>query len=401
MESPESVSEDRAGAPEGQGANEEPSEMDFAPSSIQPGDVVTGRVVRVEDDHVLVDVGYKSEGYLPLDELSYRKVAHPSEVVKEGDEVTVLVLRNDGEDGTLRLSKRRAEEREAYDHLVGIFEKGETISVPVVEAVKGGLVVDVGTRGFVPASQVDRGYVEDLSQYVGQELKVKIIELDRQKRRVILSRRQVLEEERSQARNDIWASIEEGQTLSGTVKSLTDFGAFIDLGGVDGLLHVSEMSWGRVQHPSEVLKESEKVQVKVLRLDRERGRISLGLKQVLNNPWEDIERRYPEGSIVKGTVVRLATFGAFVELEPGIDGLIHVSQLAEHHVTRPQDVVSIGDDVRVKVLRVDPEQRRVSLSLKEGGTPSEQRADEPSQAEESPATIGEILHEDLKRDLFQ
>jgi len=374
-------------------------EDQYALAEVQPGDVVKGTVVMLSEDHALVDVGYKSEGYLPVDELSYRPIGRPSDVLKVGDEIEVMVLRNDGEEGVLRLSKRRADERHAYEALEAKKEAGEIIEAPVVEAVKGGLVVDVGTRGFIPASQVERGFVEDLAPYVGQTLRLKIIEVDGRKRRVILSRRKVLDEERQVAKQEIWNQISEGEIRPGRVKSLTDFGAFIDLGGVDGLLHVSELSWGRVQHPSQVLQEGQEIQVKVLRLDRERGRISLGLKQVLQNPWEDIDKTYPEGSIVIGKVVRLATFGAFVELAPGIDGLIHVSQLSDEHVTRPSEVVQVGDEVRVKVLRVDPDQRRVSLSLREGGSVHAQAEENRPQTEE-PATIADMVDDDVKKDLL-
>lgn len=364
-----------------------------------PGAILHGKVVRVEPDLAFVDVGYKSEGIVPLSELTYRHVASAEEVVKVGDEFDVLVLSvGQGEDATLRLSKRRADEIKAWDRLEEAYHTGAVLEVPVVEAVKGGLVADVGTRGFIPASQVDRGYVEDLQQYVGQTVRVKIIELDPHKRRVILSRRQVLEEERKLLKERTWATIQEGDVLEGTVKSLTDFGAFIDLGGVDGLLHISEMSWGRIRHPSEVLQEGQRVKVQVLRIDRERERISLGMKQILPNPWDTVAERYPEGAIVTGTVVRLATFGAFVELEPGVDGLIHISQLADYHVARPQDVVQIGQQVNVKILKVDAEQRRISLSLKEaeGKAPTHRAGPSPTGA----ATIGDIVGEDLKKDFF-
>jgi len=365
----------------------------------RPGDVLHGRIVRIADDHVLVDVGYKSEGIIPLSELTYRKVQSAAEAATLDEEIDAMVLSVDGEEGSLRLSRRRAEEARVWDDLVAAFENGSVLEAPVVEAVKGGLVSDIGARGFIPASQVERGYAQDLSPYVGQTLRVKIIELDRGKHRVILSRKVVLEEERKQNRERIWETIVEGQVLHGTVKSLTDFGAFIDLGGVDGLLHVSEMSWGRIQHPSEVLHEGQEIDVKVLRLDRERGRISLGYKQVLDNPWDSVEQRYPVGAIVRGKVVRLATFGAFVELEPGIDGLVHISQLADHHVTRPGEVVSVGEDVEVKVLRVDPIERRVSLSLREAGGYQSQKRDayteEPTH-DTGTATIGDILGDDFK-----
>ncbi len=366
----------------------------------QPGDILHGRIVQVAEDHVLVDVGYKSEGVIPLGELTYRRVQSAGEAASLDQEIDAMVLSVDGEEGSLRLSKRRADEATAWDDLVAAYEAGNIVEAPVAEAVKGGLVADIGARGFIPASQVERGYAQELQPYVGQTLRVKIIELDRAKHRVILSRKVVLEEERKQNRERIWETIEEGQVLHGTVKSLTDFGAFIDLGGVDGLLHVSEMSWGRIQHPSEVLHEGQGIEVKVLRLDRERGRISLGYKQVLDNPWDSVEQRYPVGAIVRGKVVRLATFGAFVELEPGVDGLVHISQLADHHVTRPGEVVSVGEDVEVKVLRVDPVERRVSLSLREaGGYQSQKREayDESGQEhDEGGATIGDIVGDEFK-----
>ena len=366
----------------------------------QPGDILHGRIVQVAEDHVLVDVGYKSEGVIPLGELTYRRVQSAGEAASLDQEIDAMVLSVDGEEGSLRLSKRRADEAKVWEDLVAAYEAGNIVEAPVAEAVKGGLVADIGARGFIPASQVERGYAQELQPYVGQTLRVKIIELDRAKHRVILSRKIVLEEERKQNRERIWETIEEGQVLQGSVKSLTDFGAFIDLGGVDGLLHVSEMSWGRIQHPSEVLHEGQGIEVKVLRLDRERGRISLGYKQVLDNPWDTVEQRYPIGAIVRGKVVRLATFGAFVELEPGVDGLVHISQLADHHVTRPGEVVSVGEDVEVKVLRVDPVERRVSLSLREAGGYQSQKRDAYDESAQEPgeggATIGDIVGDDFK-----
>jgi len=340
--------------------------FDFAAGvpDVRNGEIVRGHVVAVNQDSVLVDVGYKSEGVIALGEFTYRHVADLNEIAHVGDEVEAMVLSVDREEGTLRLSRRRAEEARAWGRLKQSFEAGEILEAPVVEAVKGGLVCDVGTRGFLPASQVERGYANDLQKYVGERARVKIIELDRAKHRVILSRRVVLEEERQRSRTATWDTLHEGAVIEGTVKSLTDFGAFIDLGGLDGLLHVSEMSWGRITHPSEVLHEGEHVRVQVLRLDRERDRISLGLRQVLANPWDDVEGRYPVESIHEGRVVRLANFGAFVELEPGIDGLVHVSELSERHVARPSEVVAVGDPVTVQVLRVTPSERRVSLTMR-------------------------------------
>ncbi|HEY8449109.1 MAG TPA: 30S ribosomal protein S1, partial [Bacillota bacterium] len=255
---------------------------------------------------------------------------------------------------------------------------GRVIKAPVIEAVKGGLVVDVGIRAFMPASHVERGYVSDLNAYVGKNVRARVIELDRSKNRVILSQKVVLEEEYQRQREQTWASLEEGQIRRGIVKGITDFGAFIDLGGVDGLLHVSEMAWNRVDHPSDVVQEGQEVQVKVLKVDRERERISLSLKQTLPDPWQGLEQRYPPGAIVEGQVVRLAPFGAFVRLEPGVEGLVHISQLADYHVKTPSEVVREGDTVRVKVLKVQPEDRRVSLSIKEAQRP----AGEPREADD-------------------
>ena len=361
-------------------------------ATLKEGDIVTGKVVRVQDNSLMVDVGYKSEGIITLNELSHRKLQNAAEAgLKEGDEVRVLVMSVDRNgEGTLRLSKRRADEAAAWEQVTKWFENDEVIEAQVSEAVKGGLVVDLGLRAFLPASLVERGYVNDLSKYVGQQIRVKIIELDRHKNKVILSRRKVLEEEREQAKKAFWESVEVGQVREGTVKSLTDFGAFIDLGGVDGLLHISEMSYGRIKHPSEVLTVGEKINVKVLRLDREKEKVSLGLKQVLPDPWETVVERYPENSVVKGTVARLSTFGAFVELEPGVDGLVHISQMADYRVNTPGDVVQPGQQVLVRVVAVDPERRRISLSLR--GVEQEAPAEEAAAA--APAATAEAPAEE-------
>lgn len=359
---------------------------------VHPGQILEGKVVHISNDGVLVDVGAKSEGVVHLHDLSHRRVDRPEEVVKLGDTIKVYVIGWEGEEGTLRLSKRRADELEAWERLEQAMATGEVLEAPVTEVVKGGLVVDVGLRGFVPASHVARGYVNDLNPFLGQTLRLKVIELDRGKRRAILSRKVVLEEEQKSARDRLWSEIEEGQVRTGVVKSLTDFGAFIDLGGVDGLLHISEMSWGRIKHPSEVLHEGQEVQVKVLRLDREKEKISLGLRQVLPNPWDTVAERYHEGEIYEGRVVRLATFGAFVELEPGVDGLVHISQLAPYRVAQPGDAVQVGDIIAVKVLHVDPEAKRISLSKREADEDLERGATITRRlGEEGPSTIGEHL----------
>jgi len=379
-----------------QAAGEEPGAIE-APEDLRVGDIIQGIVVRVSADSVLVDIGRKSEGVIPVSELS-RSRRDPREIVKEGDPVTVMVKSIDDKEGEIKLSKYRADEVLAWQKLEHAMETKETIHAPCIQEVKGGLVVDVGVRGFVPASQVERGYVSDLSVYVGRELRLKVLELDKEKNRVILSQRATLEEELEAKRSETWATITEGEIRHGVVKGLTDFGAFVDVGGVDGLLHVSELSWGRVNHPSEVLKEGQEVDVMVLRVDREKGKISLGLKQTLQDPWHSVKERYPVDSVVTGRVTRLAPFGAFVELEDGVEGLVHISELADRRVEKPDEVVKPGDMVRVKVLRVRPDDRRISLSIKQ----AEERSAQPESNgfADNPAvdkvTLGEMF-----KDLFE
>ncbi len=332
--------------------------------SLEEGQIVQGKVVSVDDNGALVDVGAKSEGLIPASEFQ-RKGAFATPPLSPGDEIMVCVQSSDPGDGILRLSKRRADEEAAWRKVEEAHEEGSIVEAPVVQEVKGGLVVDVGLRGFVPASQVERGYVNDLSKYVGNTLTMKVLELDRNKNRVVLSQRIVLEEEHERLCAETWATIAEGQVRRGVVKGITDFGVFIDLGGVDGLLHISELSWGRVKHPSEVVKEGEEIDAKVLRVDREKGKISLGRKQVLPDPWETAEAKYPVDSVLEGEVTRTAPFGAFVQLEPGVEGLVHISEIADRHITKPEEEVNAGDRVFVRVLRVRQNERRVSLSIRQ------------------------------------
>ena len=361
------------------------------------GDIVEATVVSVDDNGAMVDIGYKAEGVVERKELSKKPDAVPSEVCKPGDKIHVMVLAVETDESPVKLSKRRADDVLAWNSLREAMESGATVEAPVTQQVKGGLVVDVGLRGFVPASQVERGFVSDLAHYVGQILTFKVIEIDKSKNRVILSRRAVLEEEAEKMRKDAWERIHEGDVLKGTVKSLTDFGAFVDLGGVDGLLHVSEMSWGRVTHPSDVLTAGQEIDVKVLRVDQERGRISLGYKQVLPDPWSTTATKYPEGAIVKGKVTRIAPFGAFVELESGVEGLVHISELSSRRITRPDEVVNPGDEVTAKVLRVRPQERRISLSLKEADIrPAKSEKTEKAPQPPDRVTLGDVIGEKLQ-----
>lgn len=335
--------------------------------TFEKGDVVTGTVVQVTDNEVLIDVGGKSEGTIPLRELSVHEVGSARDLLKVGDTVEAMVLRWD-DDGTILLSKKRVDMKKALDELERIYENGGTVTGKVLKAIKGGLLVDVGVAAFLPASHVEEGFARDLEKYVGETMDFKIIEFNRNKRRgsqVVLSRKSLLEQEKAKAREAFWAGVEEGQIRKGKVKRLTDYGAFIDLGGFEGLLHISEMDYGRVERPLDVLKEGEEIDVFVLAADPEKKRVSLSRKRVLRDPWETVTERYHEGDVVKGRVVRTAPFGAFVELEPGIDGLVHISQLAKHRVEKPEDVVSIGQEVEVKVLAIEPNEKRISLSIKQ------------------------------------
>lgn len=371
------------------------------------GDIIEARVVSVDNEGAMVDIGYKSEGIVARRELSRKPDVMPQDVVKPGDVIHVMVLALDSGDGAMKLSKRRADEVLAWQNLREAMESGQTVEAPVVEQVKGGLVVDVGLRGFVPASQVERGFASDLTGYVGQTLKLKVIELDKSKNRVILSRRAVLEEEAEMKKRQAWESIHEGDIVKGVVKSITDFGAFVDLGGVDGLLHVSELSWGRIKHPSEVLSVGQEISAKVLRLDPEKGRISLGYKQTLPDPWSQAATKYPEGSIVKGTVTRTAPFGAFVELEDGVEGLVHISELAHRRVQKVEEVVTPGQEVTAKVLHVKPEERRISLSIRqaEPPPPKPQRAarqqHQPQADQPERVTLGDVLGDKLREALSE
>jgi len=362
---------------------------------VRPGDIITGTVVQINSDEVLVDVGGKSEGIIPVNELSYRKVTDPNDFVNVGDQIKVLVLKVENSEGNMILSKRRADQEEALKTLEEAFKEGKVIEAEAIEVVKGGILVDVGMRGFVPASLIDRGYVENLEQFIGQKLRLKVIEFDKKARKAVLSRKAVLDEEYEAKKEKLWAEIEEGQTRKGIVQRITDFGAFIDLGGVDGLLHVSEMGWGKVEHPRDVVSEGDEVEVYVLGVDKEKERISLSLKKLIPSPWETAEDKYTIGSIVKGKVVRIAPFGAFVELEPGIDGLVHISQLAWERVDKVEDVVSVGQEVETRVLDVDAENKRISLSIKEATTrPAPKKKENntfQTKEESSGVTIGDVV----------
>jgi small subunit ribosomal protein S1 len=332
--------------------------------TINEGEVVHGQVVRVDKDEVLVDIGYKSEGVIPVAELSIRRSVNPADEVSVGDEIDALVMTKEDAEGRLILSKKRARFELAWKAIEAAAESGEPVIGRVIEVVKGGLILDLGVRGFLPASLVDIRRVQDLDEFLGQELRCKVIELNRSRNNVVLSRRAVLEDERKEMRQAILDRLQPGDVVDGQISNIVDFGAFVDLDGMDGLIHISELSWSHVNHPSEVLEIGQDVKVKVLDIDRDRQRISLGLKQTQSDPWQQVLESYKEGDVVEGRVTKVVTFGAFVEILPGVEGLVHISELAQHHVENPREVVAQGQAVNVLILEVDAERRRLSLSLK-------------------------------------
>ncbi len=368
------------------------------------GDIVEGTIVKIDRDEVLLDIGYKSEGVIPAKELSIRHDVDPSEVVHVGDKVEALVLQKEDKEGRLILSKKRAQYERAWGRIEEVMQSGGTIKGPVIEVVKGGLIVDIGLRGFLPASLVDLRRVRDLHPYVGQEIEAKIIELDRNRNNVVLSRRAFLEESQSEGRKKFLESLQKGERRKGVVSSIVNFGAFVDLGGVDGLVHVSELSWKHVDHPSEVVHVGQEVEVEVLDVDLERERVSLSLKATQEDPWKEFERKYKVGEIIDGQVTKLVPFGAFVRVAAGIEGLVHISELSDQHVDTPESVLSVGDEVRVKVIEIDVARRRISLSMRQVGgampavAEAEIQADEvevqpagtPSAAEEAPVAAEEV-----------
>ncbi len=329
------------------------------------GDIVEGTIVKVDRDEVLLDIGYKTEGVIPSRELSIKHDVDPSDVVAVGDRVEALVLQKEDKEGRLILSKKRAQYERAWGDIEKIKAEDGVVEGTVIEVVKGGLIMDIGLRGFLPASLVEMRRVRDLDPYIGQKIEAKIIELDKNRNNVVLSRRAWLEQTQSAVRQNFLTELQKGQVRKGVISSIVNFGAFVDLGGVDGLVHVSELSWKHIDHPNEVVQVGDEVTVEVLDVDMERERVSLSLKATQEDPWQHFARTHQIGQIVPGKVTKLVPFGAFVRVEEGIEGLVHISELAERHVEIPEQVVQIGDSVMVKIIDIDLERRRISLSLKQ------------------------------------
>ena len=345
------------------------------------GDLVSGTIVQIDREEVLVDIGYKTEGVIPVRELSIRHDVAPGELVKIGDRIEALVLQKEDKEGRLILSKKRAQYEKAWSDVEEKKNKDEVVTGTVIEVVKGGLIVDIGLRGFLPASLVEMRRVRDLSPYMGQEVECRIIELDKNRNNVVLSRRAFLEQSQSESRTTFLSQLQKGQVRSGTISSIVNFGAFVDLGGVDGLVHVSELSWKHIDHPSEVVAVGDEVTVEVLEIDNDRERVSLSLKATQEDPWQAFARTHTINQVVPGEVTKLVPFGAFIKVFEGIEGLVHISELAERHVEIPEQVVQVGAKLFVKIIDIDLERRRISLSLKQAneGHEVEVEAFDPTQ----------------------
>ncbi|MBP1155241.1 MULTISPECIES: 30S ribosomal protein S1 [unclassified Paenibacillus] len=360
---------------------------------VKKGDIVKGKVIKVDADQAFVDVGYKYDGVIPVRELSSLQLDNAGEGIEVGQEVELKVLTIDDNKEKLVLSKRAIDSEKAWEKLASDMENKTILEAKVAEVVKGGLVVDVGLRGFVPASMVERTFVEDFSDYKGRTLRLRVKEMDREKNKVILSQKDVLDEEFDVQKKDVLSQISVGQELTGTVQRLTQFGAFIDIGGVDGLVHISEMAWHHVESPSEVVKEGDQVQVQVLKVDPENERISLSIRATQPGPWQQVQNKIKIGDIVTGTVKRLVQFGAFIEVAPGVEGLVHISQIAHRHIATPFEVLKEGQEVQAKVLDINIDEKRISLSIKET---EEAPAREPRAERERSPRRESVSHEELQ-----
>ena len=369
---------------------------DLTMISFKDGDILKGRVVKIEKDEVLVDIGFKSEGVIPVSELSIRNSVKPEEILNIDDELEIMVLQKEDQDGRCILSKRRAEVEQNFDRVENIFKNNETIEGEVIECVKGGLIVDIGLRGFLPASLIDVRKTRELISYIGETCACKIIEVDRNRNNVVLSRKAIIEGERKEQRKEVLDSMEVGQIRKGAITSIADFGAFVDVDGVDGLVHISELSWNHVKHPSEVVEVNQEVDVEILDIDSEKQRLSLGLKQTQKDPWMEKIKNYSNKDVVNGKVTRIVKFGLFVLIEDGLEGLVHISELADEPVRRPSDVAKIGDELIVRIIDIDFDKRRMAFSVKqvenltEEGEKGEVPATDEGASQEEVETSGQV-----------
>ncbi|MCE5328793.1 30S ribosomal protein S1 [bacterium] len=333
------------------------------------GDILKGKVVKIDKDEVLVDVGFKSEGVVPISELSIRNGVKPDEILSLEEEIEIMVLQKEDQEGRLILSKKRAEIEKSFDKIESVYQNDETVEGQVIEYVKGGLILDIGLRGFLPASLIDIKKTRELSSYIGERYACKIIEVDRNRNNVVLSRKAIIEDERKEQRKEVLDNIEIGQIRTGAITSIADFGAFVDVDGIDGLIHISELSWNHVKHPSEVVKVGQEVNVEILDIDYEKQRLSLGLKQTQKDPWVEKIKSYKVGDIIQGKVTRIVKFGLFVQIQEDMEGLVHISELSVEPVKKPSDVAKIGDELIVKIIDIDFDKRRMAFSIKQVTNP--------------------------------
>jgi small subunit ribosomal protein S1 len=352
--------------------------------SFNEGDILKGKVVKIEKDEVLIDVGYKSEGVIPISELSIRNNVKPEEILTVEDIIDIMVLQKEDQDGRLVLSKKRAEVEQNFDRVEEIYRNGETVEGEVIECVKGGLILDIGLRGFLPASLIDVRKTRELISYIGEKCSCKIIEVDRNRNNVVLSRKAIIEGERKEQRKEVLGNIEVGQIKNGVITSIADFGAFVDVDGIDGLIHISELSWNHVKHPSEVVKINDPVSVEVLDVDFDKQRLSLGLKQTQKDPWLEKIKKFKIKDVVQGKVTRIVKFGLFVQIETGMEGLVHISELSPEQIKRPSDVAKIGDELIVRIIDIDFDKRRMAFSVKQVEFPeAEEEKSEEEKSEEA------------------
>lgn len=362
--------------------------------SLEEGDIIKGTVVKVNKDEVLVDVGYKSEGVIPPRELSVRYDLEPNKIISVNDTIEVLVLQKEDQDGRLILSKKRAESRRALEKIEEAYREDKLIKGVVIDLVRGGLIVDIGMRAFLPGSLIDLKKVTDFNAYLDKEVTCKVINIDRQKNNVIISRKAYLEIEKKIVRDTFIQSVKVGQVKKGVISNILDFGAFVDLGGVDGLIHISELSWGHVNHPSEIVKIGDEVEVVILEVDKEKKRVALGLKQTQIDPWMELTKKYAMGDVVDGKVIKIVPFGAFVQIEKGIEGLVHISEIAVYSVEKPEEVVNIDDKVKVKIIDIDFDKRRIGLSIRQA--PREKKEDEEPKEKAKPIEKEIKVKEEIK-----
>lgn len=369
-------------------------EIEDSMKKVSRGDIVKGKVIEILAKEVVVSIGHLADGIISMDEISNESFENLNEIIKVGDEINVMVIKTDDGEGNLVLSKKRADQVVVWDELQQIHDKEEIITVKPIEVVKGGVVANYkGIRAFIPASQLSMHYVEDLNTFIGTDLEVKLIEYNKEKKKIIFSRKIVETKEAEIKKQEILSTIKKGQKYKGIVRRLVNFGAFVDIGGIDGLIHINELSWSNVKHPSEVVNVNDVVEVYVINFDLEKGKIALGLKDVNDSPWTNIKDKYREGQIVEGKVMKLMTFGAFVKIETGLEGLVHISQISEERIQKPEDKLTVGDNLKVKILSIDEKGKKLSLSIKEALAESEriEIPDEYKEENKEMSSLGDLL----------